>query len=391
MSGPQATTIHTRRSLAAAIACAAVAGVASGMTWPVLAIILDRQGHNGTLIALSSASQSVAVFVVLPLAPRLLERWGFVRTTAFGIAGAVVMLLALPLFSNFYAWVPIRFLLGASTVMFYTACEIWVNRLAVEESRGRTIGIFGFLWSGGFAAGPLIVASTGSEGWAPFITTAALMSAAALPLLCATEPPAASGNEVTPGLFGFVRYVGIAPALLFAALLLGALDYTNDAFLALYGLHHGYAQPQALAMLTALLTGYTLAHIPCGWLADRVDRRRLLLAMTAVAAAIYLAVPHAIGNVWLAWPVLFLAGCALSGIWTAGVVLLGQRFAGAELASAYVASGILYGIGTIAGPLLTGVIVDRTSMAVLPLVLAGFCLAYLPLGLLRERRPALRP
>jgi MFS family permease len=166
MSGLQTATLQSRRSLAAAISCAAVAGVASGMTWPVLAIILDRQGNDGTLIALSSASQSVAVFVVLPLAPKLLARWGFVRTTAVGIVGAVAMLLSLPLVPNIWAWVPIRFLLGAGTVLFYTACEIWENRLAAEESRGRTIGIFGFLWSGGFAAGPLIAAWTGSEGWA---------------------------------------------------------------------------------------------------------------------------------------------------------------------------------------------------------------------------------
>lgn len=380
-----------RRSLAAAIGCAAVAGAASGMTWPVLAIILDRQGHDGTLIALSSASQSVAVFVILPLAPRLLARWGFIRTTAAGIVGAVAMLPALPLFPNIYAWMLVRFLLGASTVVFYTACEIWVNRLAAEESRGRTIGIFGFLWSGGFAAGPLIAAWTGTEGWAPFIATAALMAAAALPLLYAAEPPAATADEATPGLFGFVRYVGLAPALLIAVLLLGALDYTNDAFLVLYGLDHGLDQPAALALLTVLLTGYTIAHIPCGWLADRVDRRRLLLAMTALAAAIYLAVPAAIGSVWLAWPVLFLAGCALSGLWTAAIVLLGQRFAGSELASAYVASGILYGIGSIAGPLLTGLVADWASLAVVPLVLAGFCLAYLPVGLLRDRKISLRP
>jgi MFS family permease len=245
MSGLQATTINSRRSLAAAIGCAAVAGVASGLTWPILAIILDRQGHNGTLIALSSASQSIAVFVVLPLAPWLLARWGFVRTTAVGIAGAVAMLLSLPLLPDIYAWMPIRFLLGASTVVFYTACEIWVNRLATEESRGRTIGIFGFLWSGGFAAGPLIAAWTGSEGWAPFIATAALMAAAALPLLYASEPPATAAEEAaTPGLFGFVRYVGLAPALLIAVLLLGALDYTNDAFLALYGLTTASTKPR---------------------------------------------------------------------------------------------------------------------------------------------------
>jgi len=382
----QATALQSRRSLAAAIACASVAGVASGMTWPVLALILDRQGHDAASIALSSVSQSVAVFLVLPLAPRLLARWGFVRTTAGGIAATVAMLLALPLFPDIYAWIPIRFVLGAGTVLFYTACEIWVNRLAVEESRGRTIGIFGFLWSGGFAAGPLILALTGSEGWAPFLVTAALMSVAALPLLLAAEPPAAAGAPSAAGLFGFVRFVGLVPAMMVAVLLLGALDYANDGFLPLYGLHQGLSQTEALTMLTVLLGGYTIAHIPCGWLADRVDRRRLLLATTLISAALYLLVPAAIGTPWLAWLLLFAVGCALSGIWTAAVVLIGQRFAGADLAGAYVAGGILYGFGSLAGPLLTGLVADRTSLASVPLVLAGICLAYLPFSLLRDRQ-----
>ena len=48
------------------------------------------------------------------------------------------------------------------------------------------------------------------------------------------------------------------------------------------------------------------------------------------------------------------SGFAHSGVWKAAVVLIGQRFRGAELSSAYVAGGILYGIGSIAGPLRTG-------------------------------------
>jgi MFS family permease len=383
--------MQLRRSLAAAIGCAAVAGIASGMTWPVLAIILHRHGHDATVIGFSSATQSAAIFVALPLVPRLLARWGFIRVTAAGVVATVAMLLALPLFPGIHAWTLIRFVLGASTVVFFTACEIWVNRLAVEESRGRTIGIFGFLWSAGFAAGPLILVWTGSEGWAPFAAAAALMSAAALPLLLAAEPPTGEAEEAVPGLFGFIRFVPLAPALLIAALLLGALDYTNDAFLPLYGLHHGLAQSDALVLLTALLAGYTVAHMPWGWLADRVDRRRLLLATAALAAAVYLLLLAAIGDPWLAFVVAFAAGCALSGIWTGMMVLLGQRFGGGELAGAYVALGILYGIGSIGGPLLAGLVADRTSMAVLPIVLAAFCLVYLPVTLLRGRSSALRP
>jgi MFS family permease len=142
-----------RRSFAAATGCTAIAGMAMGITWPLLALILDRQGVSESLIGLSSASQSLAVFVAAPLVPRLLRRLGLAGCVlgSIGLVGA--MMLLLPATSNVHAWFPIRFLLGAGATTLFIATQTWVNAIAADESRGRTIGIFGLLWSAGFAAG----------------------------------------------------------------------------------------------------------------------------------------------------------------------------------------------------------------------------------------------
>lgn len=356
------------------------------MTWPVLALILNRQGFDGTFIGLSSAGQSVAVFLALPLTPRLLARWGFIRTAATGIGVAVVMLLLLPLFPDVLSWTLIRFVLGASTVVFYTACEIWVNRLALEESRGRTIGLFGFLWSAGFTAGPLIIAWTGSEGWAPFIVAAALMAIAALPLLSMAEPPATGTDPAPAGLSAFIRFMRLAPAALAAALLLGAVDYATDAFLPLYALHHGLPQAAALALLTVLLAGYTVAHIP---LRMACRRHRSPSSAPGHDRAGRCKLPgRTRGH---RKPAAHLARRFRRRVCPQRRLDGGRRPDRSALPRGRAverlrAGGILYGIGSIAGPLITGLAADGTSLAAVPFVLASFCAVYLAAaGLLRRR------
>ena len=234
-----------------------------GLTWPLLALILESQGVSSSLIGLSSASQSLAVFAAAPAAPRLILRFGMVRTLAGCVAVAVTALLLLPLYANVYAWFPIRFLLGASTMILFIGCETWVNQIAAEASRGRVIGIFGFLWSAGFVAGPLIIRITGIEGWTPFLAGVALIVIAALPLPLARDVAPAIKGRATGGILRFVR---LAPAVLLAAPLLGAVDYINDSFLPLYAMHHGLSQASAVTLLAVLQAGVTLSHPPvAGW------------------------------------------------------------------------------------------------------------------------------
>jgi MFS family permease len=382
MAETSLTASQRRRSLAAAIGCTSVAGTAMGLTWPLLALILESQGVSSSLIGLSSASQSLAVFAAAPAAPRLILRFGMVRTLAGCVAVAVTALLLLPLYANVYAWFPIRFLLGASTMILFIGCETWVNQIAAEASRGRVIGIFGFLWSAGFVAGPLIIRITGIEGWTPFLAGVALIVIAALPLPLARDVAPAIKGRATGGILRFVR---LAPAVLLAAPLLGAVDYINDSFLPLYAMHHGLSQASAVTLLAVLQAGVTLSHPPVGWLADRMDRRRLLLATTGVTLVLALALPGVVGHPWLLWPVVLIWGTAIGGIWTVAVVLLGERFRGSDLAGALAASSVLYGFGSVGGPSLAGFAMDAWDPLAIPLLIALVCLLYLPVTLVRER------
>ena len=356
-----------------------------GITWPLLALILHRQGLSDSLIGLSSASQSLAVFAAAPLAPRLIARAGLVRTIVASIAGVIAMLLLLPLTGNVYAWFPIRFLLGASASTLFLATETWVNAIAEEETRGRTIGLFGFLWAAANASGPLVIRATGTVGWTPFIAGAALVLFAAAPLLAASSLAPAVRGRAQGSVFRFMRLLPVAMA---SALLLGAVDYILDAFLPLYALHSGWGEAEAVTLLAVLLAGTTAAQLPAGWLADRLHRQRLLFGLAALSMVLCLVLPIAIGRAWAAYPTVLGLGAGLGAIWTVSVVMVGSRFRGADLSAAYAAGGVLHGIGMVAGPIIAGFASATLDPIAIPLIVALCCLLYLPATLVRLSRVA---
>jgi MFS family permease len=382
MPAPTITASERRLSLAAAICCTAVAGIAMGLTWPLLALILKHQGVTSSMIGLSSATQSLAVFLVAPAAPRLIVRFGLVPIILACVAVTLATLLLLPAFPDVHAWFPIRLALGAGTMTLFVATETWVSQIAPEGSRGRVIGLFGLLWSAGFAAGPMVIGVTGIQGWPPFLVAAALVALAALPLPfvhnLAPAVTARSARRVWP-------FLQLAPAALLAAPMLGAVDYSLDSFLPVYGLSHGLEPAVAVALLTTLLVGVTAAQFPAGWLADRMDARKILFGATALAGIACLTLTALVqgSSAIPLFGVVAVLGAALGGIWTIAVVLLSQSFRGGDLISAYALSGMLHGIGMVTGPLSIGAAADRWGPEAIPFGVALFCLLYLPFTLLR--------
>jgi MFS family permease len=383
MIPPPALTLspsQRRLSIAIVILATSVVAVTLGLTWPLLSLILEAQGVSRSLIGFSSASQLIAIVVVMPMTPWLLARLGTRRLMTLLIVGVVVTLLALPAFPNVYAWFPIRFVLGAGLELLLIAGDIWINQVAEDRSRGRVIGLYGFVLAGSFAAGPAIISLTGNAGWTPFIVGAVIAGLGTVPLAFARGivPPVEGKPSGGP-----LKFLRLAPVLMLAGLMYGLIDSAVMTFLPLYGLSHGLAEATAVSLLTVLIVGTVLGQLPIGWLADRLDARRLIVVCTVISFGAALLLPLAIGRPALQWPLLLLWGAALGGFYTLGMIMMGQRFRGADLAAVNAAFVVLWGVGGIGGPALTGTAMDLFGPGALPAVVAASCILFLPVPVVR--------
>ena len=372
-----------RRSIAIVVASISLVAITFGLTWPLLSLILESWGVSPVLIGLSSASQTAAMLVVLPLAPWLMVRFGTVRLLCVSIAMIIATLLLLPAFPNVNAWFPIRFVLGAGVEMLFIACDVWVNQVAEEKTRGRVIGIYGFVMSAGYAVGPLIIKLTGIEGWAPFLVGAAIIAVGAIPL--------AWSRGVVPAVEGrpsgrMLKFLRLAPTLMLAALMYGLVDSAALSFLPIYGLGYGYDQSTVVTMVTVVIAGSVAAQLPIGWLADHVGGRVMIIGCTLLTLASGGALPFIMDAPLALWPTLVAFGGAVGGFYTIGMVMIGRRFRGADLVAVNAAFVVLWGFGSMSGPAMTGAAIDAWGLDAMPAVVVAGCLLYLPLAIYRLLR-----
>lgn len=370
-----------RRSLVAAIACVSIYAVTMGFSLPLISLILESRGVDRSINGLLAATPSLAMLLVTPAIPRLVARAGLKPFLLACISADLVLFLLLPAIDHLYAWFVIRFLMGATVAGLFVAGETWINELAEEATRGRTMGLYAMVASGGFALGPMLLPLTGIEGWLPFLAGSAFIALATLPLLLGRPESPTFSTDPAWSVLGFFA---VAPTLCAAVMLSAFKDAAGMPLIPVYAVRMGVDQDAAALMLTVLGIGALALQIPIGWLADRVNRYALLLACAGSGALGAVLFAFTIHSGWLLWLVLFLWGGAFSGVYTVALVILGQRFRGAALAIGNAAFGFCWGIGGLFGPALAGASMDLWDPHGLPATLCAAVLLFLALALYRR-------
>jgi MFS family permease len=370
--------------LAGVIAAMAVVNLVYGITFPLLALVLDAQGVSKTLIGLSTMSQAAAILVIAPLAPLLLRRYAPARMMQSVTAGVALLLVLAGLVPNIWLWFPLRFAMGALNSMLWISSEALINDLAAEQWRGRVIGIYSSAGAAGFALGPLLLIATGSEGMLPFYCTSALILAASMPLFLARgHRLVAADKEAGDGVYSLFL---LAPTIMLANVVYAASAESMVTFFPLFGMHVGISENFSLWLLTMVGIGSMVLMLPLGWLADHVDRMGLLVACIVLTMLSLLVMPYVLQQPLLAQLFAFFFGGVEGMIYALGVILVGERFKGAMLAAASTAFTACWSAGTIAGPFLVGAGMDRFGADRMMLIIFCFFAVYLPLPLLAWMR-----
>ena len=361
-----ATPDPRRRQLVVATVALAVASFGHGLTMPLLSLILSHQGVDETLIGLNTGAYFIAVFAVAPLASRLMRSRGPALLMLASILAEAVLLVLLRAFPNVWLWFLLRFALGMAASFLWISGEAWVNHVAHESHRGRTIAIFGVVVSAGFALGPMILSITGADGWAPFLVTIALLLAAAA-VLAGTlgSSPRLRGKTSGP----LARYVLIAPVAMFGYFVFAAGDAVLLTFLPIYAVGIGLDEVEAIRLLAVLAVGSMALQYPIGWLADRASNGVIVFTIGAALLAGSAAFPWALAHTVIGTVFMFFYGGALGGLYTMSLVLLGRQFRGADLSAASAMLSVMFCIGAFVWPSIGGAAMDRFGGSAMPAAL----------------------
>ena len=367
------------RSLAGVIAAMAVVNLVYGISFPLLALVLDSQGVSKSLIGLSTVVQAAAIVAIAPHVPTLMARYPPSKLMQTMTLVLAVLFIVLGLYPNVWFWFPLRFIIGAATAMLWIASETLINDLAEDSWRGRIIGIYASAGAAGFALGPLLLVLTGSEGMLPFVATSVVTLLAGLPLLIVIHRRLQHDSK---GGHGAWKMFLLAPVIMLANVAYAAVAESMITFFPLYGIHMGVTEKFSLGLMTIMGIGSMILMLPLSWVADHVNRMGMLVVVLLLTMAGLLTIPHVLQMApWVVFLFMFLFGGAEGMIYMLGVVLVGERFKGIQLAAATTAFSACWGAGTILGPMLVGSGMDLFGTDSMMMIVFAIFVVYLPFPL----------
>ena len=364
--------MNNRYLLAVLIFAVSVVGLSMGATLPLVALRLHGAGASSLAIGLMSALPAAGMILAALLVNRLCRHFSgrqlYLICFTLCLLGSAALLAdqaPLPLLAG------ARLLLGVGMGVLVILGESWVNELCDERKRGQIVALYAACFTGCQLGGPAMISLFGAaSAWPVWLVLATNLVALAL-VWRSLPTDLAEAAEEAPQRFSLLGFVRIAPALCLGVLFFAFFDAVVLSLFPVYASSHGWAVGVAALMASVILGGDMLFQVPLGWLSDRVDRRALHLGCGVLTLGLGLALPWLIDQPDLLWPALVALGAAAGGIYTLALVLIGQHFRGPDLVTANACVGMLWGVGSLLGPLLSGALMGIGPQG-LPLAL---CLA----------------
>ncbi len=363
------------RTVAGAIVVATIVGCGLSLTIALIAVRLDEAGYSARAIGFNTAAGGVATLFAGPFVPLAARRLGVARLLLVSLLVGAVSLALFTVTDDYGAWLVLRFVEGMAVTVMFVLSEFWITTATPEGRRGLAIGIYVTTLAAGFAIGPLVLAVTGTAGNLPFLIAAALFAASTIPLaLNARGAPRLEERSGRSLLF----FLMAAPAATLAALLHGCIEVAGMSLLPVYALRAGASIAEGALFASLFIVGNSALQLPIGLVADRVDRRGLLvvLALAGLGGAALLAM-LGLRSLVLFEVLLLVWGGIVGALYPVGLGELSARFRGADLASANSAYVMTYAAGMLVGPPIIGAGLDWIPPSGFFWAVAGLIALYL--------------
>ncbi|UYV36281.1 MFS transporter [Rhodobacteraceae bacterium D3-12] len=254
--------------------------LSSGGVGPLDALSGLKLGFTREQIGLLGSAHFLGFFIGCWWAPRLMGSIGHSRAFAAFTSTGAIGLLGHYLVIDAYAWAAMRVASGLCVAGCYTVIEAWLQAKVTNETRGRTMSVYRMVDMSGSLAAQMVISVLAPASYVSYNLLALLCCAALLPItLSKTSQPETPDAPRLHPMLAVTRSPLAAAGAVVAALSSASFRMVGPV----YGQEVGLATAQIAWFLAAFVLGGALAQYPVGWLADKYDRRWVLIGMSFAA------------------------------------------------------------------------------------------------------------
>ncbi|UWR61564.1 MFS transporter [Phaeobacter inhibens] len=361
--------------------------LSTGGVGPLDALSGITLGFDKEQIGFLGSAHFLGFFIGCWWVPRLMGNVGHSRAFAVCTALGAMGLIGHTLTEDPLAWAVMRMASGLCVAGCYTVIEAWLNAKVTNETRGRAMGTYRIVDLSASLVAQLLIAVLPPASYISYNLLAILCCAALLPLTMTkvSQPDIPDAPRLRP------KLAWACSPLAVAGVIVAALSSASFRMVGpIYGQEVGLEVGQIAFFLATFVLGGALAQYPLGWLADKYDRRWVLIWLSVVAI-LSCGITMAASGMGT-WAVM--ASAAFFGFTTMPIFSVSAAHANdfatsqqrIELAAALM---FFYALGAIASPLITSALIENYGPGALFAFVAVGHLGLIVFGLLRMRaRPA---
>jgi MFS family permease len=350
---------------------------------PLDAISGLKLGFTTAEVGILGSAHFFGFFIGCWWAPRVMGTVGHSRAFAAFTATGTIGILAHMMIVDPIAWAVMRVLAGFCIAGTYTIIESWLQAKATNETRGRTMGTYRVVDITGSLAAQLLIGVLEPAAYVSYNLLALFCCAALLPLtLTRVEQP-----ETPPAPRLRPRLAWERSPLAAAGVVVSGI--TGSAFRMVgpvYGVEVGLTIEQIAIFLAAFVLGGAVSQYPVGWLADKFDRRWVLIWLS-IAAIVTSGITIAMsgggtGMVLFASALFGFATFPIYSVSAAHAHDFAESHERVELSAALM---FLYAVGAIGAPYVASVLIEHYGSAAMFVFISVAHVVLIVFGLYRMR------
>ena len=285
------------------------------------------------------------------LAPGMIRRVGHVRVFAALASFISAVMVLYPLMAHPVAWMALRVAIGLCFAGVFVTAESWLNNASSNENRGMALSIYLVMQTRGIVIAQGMLLLGDPSGFVLFAVASVLVSISFAPILLSISPTPAFETAKPMSLRELYNVSPLGCAGMF---LLGGVYSAVYGMAPVYGTSAGFEVAQISMLIASIFMGAMILQLPVGWLSDRMDRRKLALALSVIGGLFALLGVIIPGQFWITLCVAFVGGGVANPLYSLLIAYTNDYLEPEDMASASGGLVFINGVGAIFGPLLTG-------------------------------------
>ena len=253
----------------------------NGLQNTLLGVRATLEGFGTGVTGLVMTGYFVGFLAGSTVVPRLLANVGHIRVFAALASLASTAALVHTVFVTPLTWGLVRIATGFCFAGLYVVAESWINDAATNRTRGQLLSVYMIMVMGGMGSGQLLMILSDPRGFELFVLVSVLISVALIPITLSVgrAPPFDAPESIGVRTLFRASPLGVA-----GAFLIGIAHSALFTMGPVYATEIGLSVERISLFIAAALFGGLVLQWPIGWLSDRFDRRRVIVAVAWVAA-----------------------------------------------------------------------------------------------------------